>query len=79
MRSATRRDHVELDLHPAATADVFLDALTRFRPHVVHRDEFDLVAIGRALLQDPQWAAKEPAGRFDELKPYDAAAVRTQS
>ncbi|CAL9668636.1 hypothetical protein [Streptomyces sp. enrichment culture] len=33
---ATHRDLVELDAHPAATADVFLNALTRFRPHVVH-------------------------------------------
>lgn len=36
VQSATHRDLVELDLHPAATADVFLDALTRFRPHIVH-------------------------------------------
>ncbi|WP_329557937.1 hypothetical protein OG711_38265 [Streptomyces uncialis] len=36
VQSATHRDLVELDVHPAATADVFLDALTRFRPHVVH-------------------------------------------
>ncbi|MFF4557461.1 NADH:flavin oxidoreductase [Streptomyces sp. NPDC001422] len=45
----------------------------------LERDEFDLVAIGRALLQDPEWAAKVLAGRFDELKPYDAAALRTLS
>ncbi|MFE2583661.1 NADH:flavin oxidoreductase [Streptomyces sp. NPDC059378] len=43
------------------------------------RDEFDLVAVGRALLQDPQWAAKVLADRFDELKPYDAAALKTLS
>ncbi|MFB7758404.1 NADH:flavin oxidoreductase/NADH oxidase, partial [Streptomyces sp. NPDC056121] len=30
---------------------------------------------GRALLQDPEWAAKVLEGRFDELKPYDAAAA----
>ncbi|MEU7335082.1 MULTISPECIES: NADH:flavin oxidoreductase [unclassified Streptomyces] len=45
----------------------------------LERDEFDLVAVGRALLQDPEWAAKVLAGRFDELKPYDAAALRTLS
>jgi 2,4-dienoyl-CoA reductase-like NADH-dependent reductase (Old Yellow Enzyme family) len=43
------------------------------------RDEFDLVAVGRALLQDPQWAEKVLAGRFDELAPYDAASLRTLS
>ncbi|GHE00171.1 NADH:flavin oxidoreductase [Streptomyces alanosinicus] len=42
-------------------------------------DEFDMVAVGRALLQDPQWAAKVLADRFEELKPYDAAAVKTLS
>jgi hypothetical protein len=33
---ATHRDLVDLDVHPAATADILLDGLTRFRPHVVH-------------------------------------------
>ncbi|WP_055490507.1 NADH:flavin oxidoreductase [Streptomyces sp. TP-A0356] len=40
-------------------------------------EEFDLVAIGRALLQDPQWAEKVLQGRFGELEPYDAAALKT--
>ncbi|MFC3573127.1 NADH:flavin oxidoreductase [Streptomyces yaanensis] len=42
-------------------------------------EEFDLVAVGRALLQDPEWAAKVLAGRFDDVKPYDAAALKTLS
>ncbi|MET9829512.1 NADH:flavin oxidoreductase [Streptomyces sp. NPDC006385] len=45
----------------------------------LERDEFDLVAVGRALLQDPQWAAKVLGDRLDELKPYDAAALKTLS
>ncbi|MEU8621572.1 NADH:flavin oxidoreductase [Streptomyces sp. NPDC048623] len=45
----------------------------------MERDEFDLVAVGRALLQDPEWAAKVLAGRTDELKAYDAAALKTLS
>ncbi|WP_342800357.1 NADH:flavin oxidoreductase [Nocardia sp. No.11] len=45
----------------------------------MERDEFDMVAVGRALLQDPEWAAKVLAGRIDELKPYDAAAMKTLS
>ncbi|WP_086723965.1 NADH:flavin oxidoreductase [Streptomyces carpinensis] len=45
----------------------------------MERDEFDLVAVGRALLQDPEWAAKVLGDRFEELKPYDAAAVKTLS
>jgi 2,4-dienoyl-CoA reductase-like NADH-dependent reductase (Old Yellow Enzyme family) len=45
----------------------------------LERDEFDMVAVGRALLQDPEWAAKVLAGRFDELQPYDAASLKTLS
>ncbi|MGW1781611.1 NADH:flavin oxidoreductase [Streptomyces sp. NPDC002143] len=45
----------------------------------LERDEFDMVAVGRALLQDPEWAAKVLGGRVDELKPYDAAALKTLS
>ncbi|MFD7690657.1 NADH:flavin oxidoreductase [Streptomyces sp. NPDC059781] len=45
----------------------------------MERDEFDLVAVGRALLQDPNWAAKVLAGRFDELTPYEPASMKTLS
>jgi 2,4-dienoyl-CoA reductase-like NADH-dependent reductase (Old Yellow Enzyme family) len=41
------------------------------------RGEFDLVAVGRALLQDPEWALKVKAGRLDELRDYDAKALQT--
>lgn len=45
----------------------------------MERDEFDMVAVGRALLQDPLWAQKVLSGRSDELAPYDAAALKTLS
>ncbi|MFD8426389.1 NADH:flavin oxidoreductase [Streptomyces coelicoflavus] len=45
----------------------------------MERDEFDLVAVGRALLQDPRWAEKVLTGRFGELAPYDAASLKTLS
>ncbi|MGP3998913.1 NADH:flavin oxidoreductase [Streptomyces sp. 8N706] len=45
----------------------------------MERDEFDLVAVGRALLQDPEWAAKVLGDRSEELKPYSAAALKTLS
>jgi 2,4-dienoyl-CoA reductase-like NADH-dependent reductase (Old Yellow Enzyme family) len=41
------------------------------------RGEFDLIAVGRALLQDPEWALKVQQGRFDELRDYDALALQT--
>ena len=38
-------------------------------------DEFDLVAVGRALLMDPCWVEKVRDGREDELKPFDVSAL----
>lgn len=45
----------------------------------LENEEFDLVAVGRALLQDPEWAAKVLEGRVDELAAYDPASLRTLS
>lgn len=36
------------------------------------RDEFDLVAVGRALLADPAWTRKVREGRHAELAPFTA-------
>lgn len=41
------------------------------------REEFDLVAVGRALLQDPLWAQKVKAGDYAALSDYDAGAIKT--
>lgn len=37
----------------------------------LEREEFDLVAVGRALLAEPAWASKVHAGAFDQLRPFD--------
>lgn len=41
------------------------------------KGEFDMIAVGRALLQDPFWAQKIREGRTDELTDYDAKALAT--
>lgn len=41
----------------------------------LERDEFDLVAVGRALLADPHWVEKIRDGRHDELKPFERQAM----
>jgi 2,4-dienoyl-CoA reductase-like NADH-dependent reductase (Old Yellow Enzyme family) len=43
----------------------------------LERDEFDLVAVGRALLQDPEWVTKIQTGRTHELKNFERAAMAT--
>ena len=41
----------------------------------MERDEFDLIAVGRALLSDPLWAAKVRTGNMEELKGFTPEAL----
>ncbi|GGF11860.1 NADH:flavin oxidoreductase [Hymenobacter cavernae] len=41
------------------------------------RNEFDLVAVGRQLIVDPNWVEKIEQGRSDELKGYSREALST--
>jgi len=38
-------------------------------------EEFDLIAVGRALLQDPYWVVKVKSAQWSEIQPYSKAAV----
>jgi len=41
----------------------------------MENDEFDLIGVGRALLQDPEWVLKVEQGRFDELSDFERTAL----
>jgi 2,4-dienoyl-CoA reductase-like NADH-dependent reductase (Old Yellow Enzyme family) len=56
-----------------ASTPASLDELLRR----LERGDFDLVAVGRALLQDPQWVVKVREDRRNELMNYEASALRT--
>ena len=43
----------------------------------MEREEFDLIAVGRALIGDSDWAAKVRAGRLGELRRFERAALAT--
>lgn len=45
----------------------------------MERDEFDLIAVGRALLSDAQWVEKIREGRMDELHGFNAEDLQTLS
>ncbi|WP_378953351.1 NADH:flavin oxidoreductase [Pelosinus sp. sgz500959] len=45
----------------------------------LQKEEFDLVAVGRALLADPAWATKTYENRTDELIPFELGAEKTLS
>lgn len=43
----------------------------------LERGEFDLIAVGRALLSNPDWGNIIREGRFDDLVPYDKSVEAT--
>ena len=45
----------------------------------LNNDEFDLVAIGRALLVDPQWVKKIQHNAIDEIKPFNKQSLMSLS
>jgi 2,4-dienoyl-CoA reductase-like NADH-dependent reductase (Old Yellow Enzyme family) len=44
---------------------------------LVERGEADLVAVGRGLIANPDWAAKVRAGAWDTLLPFDKSQLET--
>lgn len=52
-----------------------------FKPLIesLKRNEFDLVAVGRALLADPAWVTKTADNRMDELIPFERGVEETLS
>ena len=43
----------------------------------MERNEFDLIAVGRVLLTDPDWVAKIESGNHADLKGFDPASLGT--
>jgi 2,4-dienoyl-CoA reductase-like NADH-dependent reductase (Old Yellow Enzyme family) len=43
----------------------------------LEKGEYDMIAIGRALLQDPLWATKVKEGRTADMMDYDGKALAT--
>ena len=52
---------------PESTAVTDIDELV----DRLERGEFDLVGVGRALIANPEWAAKAKAGALADLRPFD--------
>jgi len=44
---------------------------------MLERGDFDLVAIGRALITNPDWAEKIRTGHPDRLVAYEPKALET--
>jgi 2,4-dienoyl-CoA reductase-like NADH-dependent reductase (Old Yellow Enzyme family) len=44
---------------------------------MLERGDFDLVAVGRALIVNPDWPNKVRQGKMNELKPWTPEALQT--
>jgi 2,4-dienoyl-CoA reductase-like NADH-dependent reductase (Old Yellow Enzyme family) len=44
---------------------------------MMERGDFDMIAVGRSLIVNPDWANKVRAGKLHELKPYTPDALAT--
>jgi 2,4-dienoyl-CoA reductase-like NADH-dependent reductase (Old Yellow Enzyme family) len=40
-----------------------------------NRGDFDLVAVGRSILQDPEWVLKVKENRFNEIEAFSPASL----
>lgn len=45
----------------------------------LEREEFDLVAVGRALLADPNWPQKMRENRLEDIVPFSQGSLATLS
>ena len=43
----------------------------------MEREEFDLIAVGRAILADPHWVGKIRSGDTADLRDFDRSALAT--
>ncbi len=59
--------------HAAGAETTGIDRLLE----MLARGDFDLVAVGRALIVNPDWPNKVRAGHFDQLKPYAPDVLAT--
>ena len=62
------------DFLPTDGTANFKDAETANLDNLIERidnNEFDLVAVGRALISNPDWVQKVQSGEFDNLVPFD--------
>ncbi len=57
----------------AETDGAHIDGLAK----MLERGDFDLVAVGRALIVNADWANKVRDGRMDQLKPWTPEALQT--
>lgn len=63
--------------NPSSTTDNAIQHSIAYLSTGFERGDFDLVAVGRALLSEPLWVNKVRESRFSEIRPFDPSALAT--
>lgn len=74
--STAKSSPAEVDNTTISFADAPLDGVERVEA-LLASEEFDLIAVGRALLADPEWALKVRHGRLAERRPFSKNLLHT--
>ena len=73
--STAKTSPTHVDSTTISFADAPLDGVDKVE-ELLAAGEFDLVAVGRALLADPEWSAKVQQGRLDERRAFSKELLR---
>jgi 2,4-dienoyl-CoA reductase-like NADH-dependent reductase (Old Yellow Enzyme family) len=74
--STAKTSPTHVDSTTIAFADAPLDGVEKLE-ELMANGEFDLIAVGRALLADPEWARKVKEGRLEERRAFAKELLRT--
>ncbi len=74
--STAKRAPSETSSSSITFADSDLDGVEKVEA-LMDQGEFDLIAVGRAILADPEWTEKVRQGRMDDRLPFEKAQLET--
>ena len=74
--ATAKKNPTETSSATIAFADAELDGVENVE-RLLEREEFDLIAIGRAVLADPEWATKVREGRLDERRAFEKSQLES--
>ena len=73
--STAKTSPTHVDSSTIAFADAPLDGVEKVE-ELLEAGEFDLIAVGRALLADAEWARKVKEGRLNERRAFAKELLR---
>ena len=80
--ASTNAKHEYKSTHNGAAANTLFQAINTLAATSIERaiediskNKYDMIAVGRALLSDPEWVLKMKEGRLNDVIPYTKEAL----